>query len=139
MKSIVLIAAVAAVAACSKPAPEPAATTEAAAAPAPAAEVLAADGKSPVGSYKVTNAEGKTMTEVLNADGTYTSTDASGKVVETGKWARIPRPSTATRRTTRTPRRCATPKASTQGRVDLDQSRGQDRHGRPHRGLIALR
>lgn len=86
MKRIVLIAAVAAVAACSKPAPEPAATTEAAAAPAPAAEVLAADGKSPVGSYKVTNAEGKTMTEVLNADGTYTSTDASGKVVETGKW-----------------------------------------------------
>lgn len=87
MKKIMIIAALAAVSACSKPAPAPeaAATTDAAAA-APAAEVLAADGKTPVGKFKITEADGTVIMEDDKADGTYTDTDASGKVVESGTW-----------------------------------------------------
>jgi hypothetical protein len=87
MKKILIVAAVAAVAACSKPAPAPeAADTAAPAAATPATGSLAADGKSSDGTFKVTNADGKTITEVDKPDGTYTDTDASGKVTETGKW-----------------------------------------------------
>jgi hypothetical protein len=87
MKKIMIIAAFAVVSACSKeaPAPEAAATTEAAAA-TPAAEVMAADGKSPVGKFKITEADGTVIMEEAKADGTYVDTDASGKVVETGTW-----------------------------------------------------
>lgn len=91
MKKIVCAAAFAALAACSQPAPEPEATTDAAAttaAAAPAAaEVLAADGKSPVGTFRITTSKGDVFTETVKADGTYEQKDASGKVVETGKWA----------------------------------------------------
>jgi len=87
MKKIMIIAALAAVGACAKPAPVPdAAVTTDAAAAAPAAEVLAADGKSPVGKYKITNADGSVTMEDDKADGTYVDTDASGKVIETGTW-----------------------------------------------------
>ncbi len=85
MKKIVILAALAAVSACSKPAPEATATTEAVA-PAPVAEVMAADGKSPVGKYKITNSDGTVIMEEDKADGTYVDTDTSGKVVETGTW-----------------------------------------------------
>ena len=93
MKRIIAIAALAAVAACSKPAPAPEATTEAAseatAEPtvAAAAEApLAADGKPSVGKFKVTTHDGKIVMEEVKADGTYVDT-VDGKVVETGKWA----------------------------------------------------
>ena len=91
MKRIIVVAAVAALAACSKPAPAPEATTEAAAdaAAAPAAsdtaEVLAADGKPSTGKFKVTTHDGKVVMEEVKADGTYVDT-IDGKVVETGKW-----------------------------------------------------
>lgn len=87
MKKIVVIAALLAVAACSKPAPAPEAeATAAAEASAPAAAAnIAADGKSSVGTFKVTSADGKVYTEVVKADGTYESTGPDGKV-ETGTW-----------------------------------------------------
>jgi hypothetical protein len=87
MKKIMIIAVLAAVSACDKPAPTPeaAATTEAAAV-APATEIMAADGKSPVGKFKITEADGTVIMEEDKADGTYVDTDASGKVVETGTW-----------------------------------------------------
>ena len=88
MKKLIAMAALASLAACSQPAPEPetAATEAAAPASAEAAGPLAADGKSSVGMYKVTTAEGVEFMEDVKADGTYSQTDKDGKVVETGKW-----------------------------------------------------
>ena len=88
MKKLVLVAALAALAACSKqdPAPVADATEAAAATPAAAtAPTVAADGKPSVGTYKVTSADGKVVTEEDKADGTYVDTQ-DGKVIETGKW-----------------------------------------------------
>ena len=93
MKKIVLVAALAALAACSKQAAAPtdaatetAATEAAGAAPAATtAETVAADGKSSVGKFKVTSHDGKVYMEEDKADGTYV-TALDGKVVETGKW-----------------------------------------------------
>ena len=88
MKKIVLITALAALAACSKPADAPADVATEAATTAPdaaAAGPIAADGKPSPGTFKVTNADGKFFTEVDNPDGTYASSQ-DGKVVETGKW-----------------------------------------------------
>ena len=87
MKRIIAMAAFAAVAACSQPAPAPEATEEAAAEPAvaAAAETVAADGKSSTGTFKVTTADGKVFMEEVKPDGTYVQTQ-DGKVVETGKW-----------------------------------------------------
>ena len=86
MKKLLAFAALAALAACSKPAPAPEAeaTTAAEAAPA-AAQNIAADGKSSVGMFKVTTHDGKTVMEDVKADGTYVDT-VDGKVVETGRW-----------------------------------------------------
>ena len=90
MKRIIAIAAIAAVAACSKPAPAPEATSEvsmeatAEASTAPVAETVAADGKSSAGMFKVTTGEGVFMEDV-KADGTYVQSK-DGKTVETGKW-----------------------------------------------------
>ena len=88
MKKLIAMAALASLAACSQPAPEPetAATEAAAPASAEAAGPLAADGKSSVGMYKVTTSEGVEFMEDVKADGTYSQTDKDGKVVETGKW-----------------------------------------------------
>jgi predicted small lipoprotein YifL len=86
MKKMLVIAALAAISACSKPAPAPEA--EASAAPevaAPAAELVAADGKPSFGTFKVTRPDGKVVMDEVKADGTY-STTADGKVIETGKW-----------------------------------------------------
>ena len=86
MKKFLVIAALAAVSACSDPAPAPEADASAAAeAAAPAAENDAADGKPSVGTYKITTAKGEVLIEEVKADGTYVGT-IDGKVVETGKW-----------------------------------------------------
>ena len=87
MKKIVLVAALATLAACSKPdtAPTAEATEQAAAIVAPAAQTVAADGKPSTGTFTVTTSEGEVLTEEVKADGTYVQTK-DGKVVETGKW-----------------------------------------------------
>lgn len=84
-----LVAAIAALSACSKQEAPPTAdaTSEAAATDAAAAatSATAADGKSAAGTYKVTSSDGKVFTEVDKPDGSYETTQ-DGKVVETGKW-----------------------------------------------------
>ena len=85
MKKIIVIAAIAALAACSKPAESPAADASAAPEPAAVAGPVAADGKSSVGTFKITASDGKIYTEVVKADGTYEGM-TDGKVTETGKW-----------------------------------------------------
>lgn len=87
MKKIVLVAALATLAACSKPDAAPAtdAAETVAAIAVPAAATVAADGKPSVGTFKVTNADGKVSIEEDKADGTYVS-KTDGKVTETGKW-----------------------------------------------------
>jgi len=86
MKKIFVIAALAAVSACSKPAPAPDAEASATqTADASTAGPVAADGKPSAGKFKITTADGKTLIEEDKADGTY-STTQDGKVVETGKW-----------------------------------------------------
>lgn len=88
MKRFIALAAVAGLAACSQAAPE--ADTEApateAAAPAAAPTTLAADGKPTYGKFNVTFEDGTKITSDVMPDGTYKITDASGKVVEEGKW-----------------------------------------------------
>lgn len=88
MKKLIAMAALASLAACSQPAPEPETAATEAAAPAAAETVAttAADGKSSVGMFKVTTSEGIEFMEDVKADGTYSQTDKDGKVVETGKW-----------------------------------------------------
>ncbi|WP_309622724.1 hypothetical protein [Novosphingobium sp.] len=86
MKKLLAFAALAALSACSKPAPAPEAeATTAAEATSAAAQNIAADGKSSVGMFKVTTHDGKTVMEDVKADGTYVDT-VDGKVVETGRW-----------------------------------------------------
>lgn len=88
MKKLIAMAALASLAACSQPAPEPETAATEAAAPAATETVAttAADGKSSVGMFKVTTSEGIEFMEDVKADGTYSQTDKDGKVVETGKW-----------------------------------------------------
>ena len=92
MKRIIAIAALAAIAACSKPEPTPEATSEAPmeasaeASAAPAGETLAADGKPSHGTFKATHKDGSTHTTEVKPDGTYSIAGADGKVTETGKW-----------------------------------------------------
>jgi hypothetical protein len=83
MKKMLVIAALAAVVACSKPAPAPEA--EASAAPEAAPTNIAADGKASFGTFKVTTAKGEVLMDEVKPDGTYVTTK-DGKVVETGKW-----------------------------------------------------
>jgi len=53
---------------------------------APAAvAVMAADGQAPAGTFEITSADGEVMTQTVNADGTYSNTDAEGTVT-TGTW-----------------------------------------------------
>ena len=85
MKKIVMIAALAALAGCSKPAETPAADASAAPEPVAAAGPLAADGKSSVGTFKITTADGKTYTEVVKADGTDEGPE-NGQVIDPGRW-----------------------------------------------------
>ena len=84
MKRIVLLAAFAAMSACSQSEDTPAAP-EAAPAEEAAPAVTAADGGAPHGTFKITMEDGSVTTEEVREDGTYTSTSADGEV-ETGKW-----------------------------------------------------
>ena len=92
MKKFVLLATVAALAACSKPAPAPEASASDTAAASVAAANVAADGKPSVGKFKITSHDGKIYMEEDKADGTYATTQ-DGKEVETGHW-RQPDPNT---------------------------------------------
>ncbi|AJA09134.1 hypothetical protein SKP52_11170 [Sphingopyxis fribergensis] len=85
MKKLVLLAALTALSACSQKAAESrdaAATPTETAAPAPTAN----PGTAP-GSYDVKLADGTVASTVINADGTYVDTDATGKTVKKGKFA----------------------------------------------------
>lgn len=86
MKKFVLIAALAALAACSQKAEESKETAAApaeAAAPAPAA---ATDSGTQPGTYDVKMADGTMASTTINADGTYVDTDAKGKEIK-GQYA----------------------------------------------------
>lgn len=88
MKKIMFVAALATLAACSQQDAAPAADATEQAAATPAASVsqsVAADGKASTGTFQVTTADGKLVTEEVKADGTYVETQ-DGKVVETGRW-----------------------------------------------------
>lgn len=75
MKKLALIAAFAALSACSQEAEEPADTT--AMEEAVPAETMAME-EDPAGTYDVKMADGTMGTTVINADGTYTDTGADG-------------------------------------------------------------
>jgi len=85
MSKIFAIASLAALSACSQPAPEAEASAEPAAATEAVTANIAADGKSSVGKFKITAKDGKVYMEEDKADGTYVGMQ-NGKVVETGKW-----------------------------------------------------
>ena len=85
MKKLILLAGIAALAACTSKEP---AAEETAAAEAPAAAVAAAPAAAPTpGSYDVTGPDGTKLVATLMADGTYVDRDEAGKVLEKGKWA----------------------------------------------------
>ena len=86
MKRIMLLASVAAIAACS-PAEEPVVEevdTVAEPQTAAVAQAMAADGQPAAGRYKITQEDGTILYEDLQEDGTYTTTNEAGEVVETG-------------------------------------------------------
>ena len=87
MKKLILLAGIAALAACSGKEP---ATEQTAAAEAPATEAVAATtpaaGPTP-GSYDVTGPDGTKLVATLMADGSYVDRDLADKVIEKGKWA----------------------------------------------------
>ena len=80
MKKLILLAGIAALAACSgkEPAAEETTAAEVAAAPAVTATP---------GSYDVTGPDGAKLVATLMADGTYVDRDEAGKVLEKGTWA----------------------------------------------------
>ena len=82
MRRFLLVAALAAVAACSQSEPAPEVTEEAAAS---VTQPLAADGQPTVGNYRITTSEGEVIMEDVRADGTYVAT-VDGEIVETGRW-----------------------------------------------------
>lgn len=85
MKKFILVASMAAIAACSQP--ETPADTEATDEVVEAAPAnIAADGGPSVGVYKVTQADGTTFTAEVKEDGTYAVTSDDGTVMDTGKW-----------------------------------------------------
>lgn len=84
MKKLIVAATILALAGCAEPAEQ---QEEAAPAAAEAAAVVAVANGSPPGTYIATGADGTVMTTVINADGTYTDTDADGVLVAEGTWA----------------------------------------------------
>ena len=84
MKKLILLAGIAALAACSGKEP---AAEETAAAEAPAAEVATAPGVTATpGSYDVTGPDGTKTVDTLMADGSYVTRDEKDKVVDKGAW-----------------------------------------------------
>lgn len=88
MKKFMTVAALAALAACSKPAPEPetAATEEPTAMTTETVTTMAADGKPSTGKFEVTSANGEKFNAEVKPDGTFAITAPDGKVTDTGKW-----------------------------------------------------
>jgi hypothetical protein len=86
MRNLIAMAALASLAACTQPAPEPETDATEAAAPAETAVTMAADGKPSTGKYEVTMEDGTKIIADVRPDGTFQVTDADGKVVDTGKW-----------------------------------------------------
>lgn len=85
MKRLILAASVLAIAACSQA--DEADTVEATEEAAPeAVSPVAADGAATAGNYRITTSEGEVYIENVMADGTYTTTNEAGEVVETGTW-----------------------------------------------------
>ncbi|WP_305096173.1 hypothetical protein [Croceibacterium aestuarii] len=82
MNRSIVLAGLAALAACSRsqPAPEP---TES---PAAIAPLMRSANGSPPGVYEVTAPDGAVTTTTLRGDGTYADTDAEGNVVAEGTW-----------------------------------------------------
>ena len=76
MKNLMVIAAVAALSACSQQAEK---TAEAEVAPVEAEAPAATDSASLVGDYDVKTADGKMAKTTINADGTYVDTGPDGK------------------------------------------------------------
>ena len=117
MKKIVLVTALAALAACSKPeaAPTADATEQAAAIAAPAAQTVAADGKPSTGTFKITTADGKVYMEEDKPDGTYVEME-DGKVTATGKWVqKSPEQFCTTKHEAGAKERCGTEKVDDKG------------------------
>lgn len=88
MRSLVLIAATVALAACSQgvdETPAPAETTDTAAAPAETAGNSALAAPDAAGTYMVTWADGTTTTTIINADATYVDT-MDGEETARGTW-----------------------------------------------------
>lgn len=84
MKKFVLIAAVAALSACSQPAEE---QTTAAEVESPAPTGSVATTQDPAGTYDVARYNGGTSNVVIRADGTYTDTGPDGPIIEAGSFA----------------------------------------------------
>lgn len=84
MKRLIVFAGLASLAACNQaePAPEPTAEATEEAVP----EVFTANGSAP-GAYEATASDGTVTTSTLNADGSYTDTDAEGNVIAEGTWS----------------------------------------------------
>lgn len=79
MKNLVLLAAVAALSACSQQAEE---TKEAAAPVETTAPAAPASTGTPPGDYEVKMADGTIASTTINADGTYVDTDPKGKAIK---------------------------------------------------------
>lgn len=85
MKRLIAMGALASLAACSQPAPEPETdATEAVA--ADTVTTMAADGKPSTGKFEVTMTDGTKITANVKPDGTFEVTDADGAVIDSGKW-----------------------------------------------------
>lgn len=89
MKKLAILAALAMLGACSKPAPVTPAAEETTPAPATEASAAAAtlDNGVPAGNFSVVDGKGMAFSTAINADGTYADTAADGKVLEEGTWA----------------------------------------------------
>lgn len=86
MKRLMIVASLAVLGACSQAEEaDPVAEVTETAAPEPV-QAMAADGQPAPGFYTVTTSEGEVFNEEVKADGTYVQKDATGKVVETGRW-----------------------------------------------------
>lgn len=89
MDKIMLVAALAALGACSQAETANTADEGEAAGQIAEAAPMAADGSPPHGRFKVTQADGSVQTEDVREDGTYTAVNADGEIT-TGTWRQKP-------------------------------------------------